>query len=118
MVDADTALIVARVMRETALVAREYGVTLQDKGFCSAEFVSASENAPVKMVQAYGETIRAEAPQFRQSILQYANRGRRLEVAETLGYTLEPGSRLGVPAPTLELCCRVLGTVSRAAGNV
>ena len=116
MVDADTALIAARVMRETAAVAIRHGITLQDGGFTSEAFISASEEDAVKAVQADGEKRRASAPGFRQSILQDADRNRRLEVNETLDYTLTMAAELGVATPTLDLCCRILRVVSRAAG--
>jgi len=68
-------------------------------------------------VRADGEARRASSPAFRQSILQDADRNRRLEVNETLDYTLELAAELGVATPTLELCCRVLRAVSRAAAD-
>ncbi|MFL6579111.1 MAG: ketopantoate reductase family protein [Burkholderiales bacterium] len=114
--DADTALIAARIMRETAAVASKHGVTLQDSGFSSTKFLNASEEDAIKAVQAHGEKMRVTAPDFRQSILQDADRNRRLEVHETLDYTLMLATRLGVATPTLDLCCRVLRAVSRAAG--
>jgi 2-dehydropantoate 2-reductase len=116
MFDADTALIAARVMRETATVAIRHGVQLQDSGFTSKAFLNASEEDAVKAVQADGEKRRTSAPGFRQSILQDADRNRRLEVHETLDYTLTLAKELGVAVPTLDLCCRVLRVVSRAAG--
>ena len=116
MFDADTALIAARVMRETAAVAIRHGVKLQDSGFASEAFISASEEDAIKAVQAHGERMKASAPGFRQSILQDADRNRRLEVNETLDYTLALARELGVAVPTLDLCCRVLRVVSRAAG--
>lgn len=116
MLDADTAPIAARVMRETAAVAIRHGVKLQDSGFTSRAFIDGSEEDAVRMVQAYGEDRRVGAPTFRQSILQDADRGRRLEVNETLDYTLQLAAELRVPTPTLDLCCRVLRVVSRAAG--
>lgn len=116
MVDADTALIAARVMRETAAVAIRHGIKLQDSGFTSKGFLDASEEDAVKAVQADGEKRKTSAPGFRQSILQDADRNRRLEVNETLDYTLALAVKLGVATPTLDLCCRVLRVVSRAAG--
>jgi 2-dehydropantoate 2-reductase len=115
LADADTALIAARVMRETAAVAIRHGVTLQDNGFTSLEFINGSEKLAVKAVQAHGEKMKASAPDFRQSILQDADRNRRLEVNETLDHTLTLALELGVPTPTLDLCCRILRVVSRAA---
>jgi 2-dehydropantoate 2-reductase len=115
MLDADTALIAARVMRETAAVATRHGVKLQDSGFTSEAFINASEAEAIKAVQAHGEKMRTSAPGFRQSILQDADRNRRLEVNETLDYTLALAKDLGVAVPMLDLCCRVLRVVSRAA---
>jgi 2-dehydropantoate 2-reductase len=115
MLDADTALIAARVMRETAAVAIRHGVKLQNSGFTGEAFIDASEAEAIKAVQAHGEKMRTSAPGFRQSILQDADRNRRLEVNETLDYTLALAKELGVAVPTLDLCCRVLRVVSRAA---
>jgi len=116
MLDPDTALIAARVMRETAAVATKHGVKLQDSGFTSNAFLNANEDEATKAVQADGEKRRVNSPGFRQSILQDADRNRRLEVHETLDYTLALAKELGVAVPTLDLCCRVLRVVSRAAG--
>lgn len=114
MSDADTAPLVARAMRETARVAIAHGVRLQDAGFSSKTFIEGSEADAIAAVQAHGERMRVNAPGFRQSILQDADRNRRLEVNETLAYTLELGAQLGIATPTLDLCCRVLRAVSRA----
>jgi 2-dehydropantoate 2-reductase len=116
LADADTALIATRIMRETAAVAIRHGVRLQVSGFTSDEFINASEEDAVKAVQAHGEKQMVSAPTFRQSILQDADRNRRLEVNETLSHTLALATDLGVATPTLDLCCRVLRVVSRAAG--
>jgi len=62
---------------------------LQDSGFTSAAFMNGSEADAVKAVQAHGEKMKANSPAFRQSILQDADRNRRLEVHETLDYTLK-----------------------------
>jgi len=114
MADADTAPLAARVMRETAAVAMRHGIKLQDNAFSSRAFIEGSEEDAIKAVQAHGERMRVNAPEFRQSILQDADRNRRLEVHETLDYTVALGKELGVPTPTLDLCCRVLRVVSRA----
>lgn len=113
--DPDTALLAARVMRETAAVAMRHGVKLIDSGFSGTAFCNGTEADAIKAVQAQGEKLRVNAPAFRQSILQDADRNRRLEVNETLSHTLALAQELGVPAPTLDLCCRVLRVVSRAA---
>ncbi|MBI1397793.1 MAG: 2-dehydropantoate 2-reductase [Betaproteobacteria bacterium] len=114
LTDVDTAPLAARVMRETAAVAVRHGVALQDSGFSSRAFVEGSEEDAIAAINAHGEKLRANAPEFRQSILQDADRNRRLEVGETLDHTLALARDLGVPTPTLDLCCRVLRAVSRA----
>ena len=115
LVDPDTALLAVRVMRETAAVAQRLNVSLIDAPLTSAALLHRNEAEAVKIVQAFGENLKGNAPGLRQSILQDADRGRRLEVDETLDYTLTLATRLGVPTPTLELCCRVLRMVSRSA---
>ena len=115
LADPDTALLAARVMRETAAVAQRLNVTLIDAGLTSAALAHRSEAEAVKIVQAFGEKLKTSAPDLRQSILQDADRGRRLELDETLDHTLTLATRLGVPTPTLAICCRVLRMVSRSA---
>ena len=115
LLDPDTALIAARVMRETAAVALRHGIELLDSGFSARMLIHGSEAEAMSLVQAHGEKLRTTAPGFRQSILQDADRGRQLEVNETLSHTLALARRLNVYTPTLDLCCRVLRVVSRAA---
>ncbi len=80
--------------------------------------LSLEQEDAIRAVQAHGERMRVNAPGFRQSILQDADRNRRLEVNETLDYTLALGRELGVATPTLDLCCRVLRAVSRANASL
>ena len=115
LLDPDTALLAIRVMRETAAVAQHLGIALIDAALTSAALLHRSEAEAMKIAQAWGEHVRATAPDLRPSMLQDAERGRRLEVNETLGYTLTLANRLNLPAPTLDLCCRVLRMVSRSA---
>ena len=115
LLDPDTALLATRVMRETATVAQHLGIALIDAALTSAALLHRSEAEAVKITQAWAEKVKAATPDLRPSILQDAERGRRLEVDETLGYTLTLANRVNLPAPTLDLCCRVLRMVSRSA---
>lgn len=114
--DPDTAVLAVRVMRETAAVARHLGIPLIDAALTSAAMLHRSEAEAVVIAQAWAEHLRVTAPDIRPSLLQDAERGRRLEIDETLDHTLALANRFDVPAPTLELCCRVLRMVSRSAG--
>ena len=96
-------------MRETAAVAQHLGITLIDAQLTSAALRHRSEAEAVKITQAFAENLKATAPALRQSILQDADRGRRLEVDETLDYTLTLATRLGLPAPTA--LCRSRGLI-------
>ena len=110
----ETALVAARVMRETAAVARALGVHLDASGMARAEVLHGSESAAVTALLDQGQRMRQDAPRFRQSILQDADRGRPLEVDETLGYTLKEAERLQLATPTLDYCCRILRGISAA----
>ena len=110
----ETALIAARVMRETATVAGALGIDLDPTGMARAEVLQGTEAEAVDALLDQGRRMRANAPLFRQSILQDADRGRPLEVNETLGHTQSEGARLGVATPTLDFCCSVLRVVSAA----
>ena len=107
--DPDTARIGARVMRETGMLAARLGIPLEDRPpLPSATVVASSEDQAVEVLQAIGATLRERAPQMRQSALQDVQRGRRIEVEETLGYTRTKAAELGLALPTVETCYRLL----------
>jgi 2-dehydropantoate 2-reductase len=64
-------------------------------------------------VLRFGALLAERAPAHRVSTLQDLERGRRLEVEETLGYAVRKGVELGVPVPTVETCYRLLAGVNR-----
>jgi 2-dehydropantoate 2-reductase len=111
----DTAVIVARLIRETGLLAAQLGIACEDRGplpvktLCSVPLAEA-----VAIIRRLGETMAAQAPAHKISTLQDLERGRRLEFAETLGYAVRKGAELGVPLPTLETCYRLIAAVNPA----
>jgi 2-dehydropantoate 2-reductase len=113
--DVDSALITARVMRETASVAAALGVAIEDRApFPSGQVSQGTEDEAVAVLNQAGETLRGNAPQHRMSTLQDVERGQRLEIEETLGHTLQEGKRLGVPVSTVETCYRLLSSIDRS----
>jgi 2-dehydropantoate 2-reductase len=60
------------------------------------------------MMQAQGATA------HKVSMLQDLERGRRLEVEETLGYAVRKGAELGLQLPTVETCYRLIRGIDRA----
>ncbi len=113
--DEDSARIAARIMRETASLAAALGIPLQDTPpIPSAQISLGTEDEAVALLNAIGRTFQERAPQHRMSTLQDVERGQRLEIEETLGYTVSEAERLGVPVPTVETCYRLLSSIDRS----
>jgi 2-dehydropantoate 2-reductase len=112
--DPDGALLMARVMRELEDVAARLQIPLDDAGplpikaVCSGTLAEAIEH-----VQRFGARLAQRAPAHKISTLQDLERGRRLEVEETLGYAVRKGAELGVPLPAIDTCYRLLSGVNR-----
>jgi 2-dehydropantoate 2-reductase len=53
------------------------------------------------------------APNHRWSSLLDLERGRKLEIDETLGYAVAEAKKLGVPVPTLEVCYSIVSGINR-----
>jgi len=112
--DPDGALLMARLMRELGDIATRLGIPLEDTGpipiktLCSGSLPEAIEH-----VQRAGAVFSERAPAHKMSALQDLERGRRLEVEETLGYALRKGAELDISLPTVETCYRLLAGVNR-----
>ena len=112
--DPDCALVFARIAREIAAIADASGITVEDSGpFPVKAWVSGTEEEAVSKLQELGAVFEATAPDHRVSPLQDLERGRRLEIDETLGYVLAEARRLDVPAPNLEMCYRLCSGINR-----
>ena len=112
--DAGCALIWARVMREVAAIAEKKGIPLEDTGpFPVKAVVNGSEEEAVSALRELGAKFEATAPNHRMSALQDLERGQRLEIDETMGHAVEEARRLGIPAPTLEMCYSLCKGINR-----
>ena len=111
----DTAAVMARLVRETGLLAAKLGVPLEDreplpiKTLCSVLLSEA-----VTTIRQFGRVMEARAPAHKVSTLQDLEQGRRLEVEETLGYAVRKGAELGIPLPTMETCYRLIASINRS----
>src|SRR2546426_2249649 len=111
----DTAAVMARLVRETGLLAAKLGVPLEDreplpiKTLCSVPLSEA-----VTTIRQVGRVMEARAPAHKGSTLQDLEQGRRLEVEETLGYAVRKGAELGIPLPTMETCYRLIASINRS----
>jgi 2-dehydropantoate 2-reductase len=70
----------------------------------------------VAVLQGIGASLREHALQMRQSALQDVERGRRLEVEETLGYTLRRAAEVGLAMPTIAMCYELLSGLNDFLG--
>ncbi len=114
LLDPDSALICARIMREIAAIAGERKIPLADCGVFPVEaVVTGSEEQAVTALIELGEFFEKNAPDHRMSALQDLEHGRRLEIDETLGYSAAEARRFGIQVPTLEMCYSLLSGINR-----
>src|SRR5262249_31709618 len=59
-----------------------------------------------------GDQLASQAPTAKISTLQDVERGKRLEVDETLGYAVRQSAALGIPTPTMEVCYKLLAGIN------
>jgi 2-dehydropantoate 2-reductase len=115
LADEDSALLLARLVREVAALAHAIGVALTDRAVLpTASICAAPERAAVTLVQQAGEEFRLKAPGHRMSSLQDVEAGRPLEVNETLGYACDKARELGLDLPLLECFRGLIAAIDRA----
>jgi len=117
--DPDHAYLLVGLLREVAAIPQKLGIALEDippiplKTLCSVPFEEA-----VEQIHAMGRHFESAAPAHKMSTLQDLERGRRLEVEETLGYAVRKARELGLETSTLETCYRLLAGIARFADAV
>src|SRR5262249_61548274 len=79
------------------------------KTLCSVPLAEA-----VAAVRHFGREMEARAPTHKHAALQDLERGRRLEVEETLGYAVRKGAELGITLPTMDTCYRLIAGINWA----
>ena len=104
LTDPDCALVLTRLVREVAAIAKAAGVTLinEDTLLPLQGILSGSEDAAVQAVLQAGRDFQRNAPNHRMSSLQDLEAGRPLEIQETLGYAVQRARQLQQPAPLLD----------------
>jgi 2-dehydropantoate 2-reductase len=109
--DGDTALIMARIVREAGTLARAQGIELVDvASLPAATLCRQSEAEAQATVQQVGAGYSGG---HKVSALQDVEAGRPLEVEETLGFAIARGRELGLAMPTLETCYRIISSINR-----
>jgi 2-dehydropantoate 2-reductase len=116
--DPDAALLLVRLTREVATLAKAQGIALtEDRALLPLQTVlGATEAEAVEAVQKIGAQYQSKAPDHRMSGLQDLLAGRPLEIEETFGYTLRKAQQLRVPMPLLETFYHAVRAIDRTRG--
>jgi 2-dehydropantoate 2-reductase len=113
--DPDSALLMARLVRETGALARGLGIRLCDHAVLpTATLCAGSEAEAVALIMNAGREYQTRSPQHRMSALQDIEAGRPLEVNETLGYACDKARELALSLPLLECFRRLIAAADRA----
>ena len=112
--DPDSALVLARLVREMGHLAAALRIELSDRAILpTASLCAGSETEAVRILTRTGVHYRKTAPAHRMSALQDVEAGRPLEVNETLGYALEKARQLGLELPLLDCFRHLIGAIDR-----
>ena len=104
LTDPDCALVLTRLVREVAALAKAAGVTLTTENTLLPlqGILNGSEETAVQAVLQAGRDYQRTAPNHRMSSLQDLEAGRPLEIQETLGYAVQRARQLQQPVPLLD----------------
>lgn len=112
--DVDSARVLARLVREIALLAAAHKVPLSDRApLPVATIVANSEDAAVAAIRTVGARFKTLAPAHRMSSLQDLEAGRPIEVEETLGYAVRLAKQATLSLPLLASFHELIASVDR-----
>jgi 2-dehydropantoate 2-reductase len=117
LTDPDCALVMVRLVREVAGIARAAGVTLttEDTLLPLQGILNGPEDAGVQAVMQAGRDFQRNAPNHRLSSLQDLEAGRPLEIEGTLGYAVRQARQLHQPVPLLESLYHLAVAIDRTS---
>jgi 2-dehydropantoate 2-reductase len=114
LLDPDSALLHARLVRELGTLAKASGIPLTDDSLLPvASMCSGSEEQAVEAVMRAGQDFKTRVPDHRMSSLQDLDAGRALEVEYTLGHAARKAASLGLDLPLLEASYRLAASIDR-----
>jgi 2-dehydropantoate 2-reductase len=113
--DPDCALVLVRLVREVAGIAKAAGVqlTTEDTLLPLQGILGDSTDAAVQAVLQAGRHFQSNSPDHRLSSLQDLEAGRPLEIQETLGYAVRRAQELQQPAPLLDALYHLAVAIDR-----
>ena len=108
-----TASIMAAMVCEMAQLATAQGIALEDMAFFPIKTLSQlALDDMVTHVRQLGAQWATLRPTHKISTLQDVERGKRLEVEETLGYAVRQGAALGLSTPTMDTCYQLIAGIN------
>jgi 2-dehydropantoate 2-reductase len=114
LIDPDSALVLARLVREVGALAAARKIPLSDRSpLPVASLLGVTEGEAVAIIQTLGRRLESNAPEHRLSTLQDLESGRALEIEETLGYAVRSAAQLNLPMPLLECFYRLVRGIDR-----
>ena len=107
--------LMVKIVREMGAIARARKITIIDQSpLPVAGLLRVSDDEAVARITALGTDWLRDAPAHRMSSLQDLERGKRLEVDETLGHALQIAREQRVAVPTLETCYQLAAGIDAA----
>ncbi|MGC2461790.1 MAG: 2-dehydropantoate 2-reductase [Steroidobacteraceae bacterium] len=102
LIDAGTARVLVRLVREVGMLAAACEVRLSDRAMLPvATICRESEQDAMALLEKFGLDMKSSAPEHRVSTLQDLEAGRPLEVEETLGHAVRKAAQLKLSLPLL-----------------
>lgn len=112
LTDSGSALVLVRLVRETASLAQTLGIELTDQSVLPVATICAgTEGDAVAAVIEVGHDFKLNAGGHRMSSLQDLEAGRPLEIHETLGYVLQQAARHQLSLPLVEAFYYLLSAI-------
>ncbi|HEY6641390.1 ketopantoate reductase family protein [Povalibacter sp.] len=103
LADPDTAVLLARTVREMGGLASAKGIALNDQALLPvASMCRGTEAEAIETIRRAGEAFKTKVPDHRMSALQDINAGRPLEIDDTVGEALRVAARHGLAMPVQE----------------
>lgn len=110
--DPHSAHFAIEMIREAAAIATAEGVQVDDSGpLPAAKICEGDDAAALAILQQMGAKLLKGAPNHRMSALQDLERGKRLEVDETLGYLMQLAQKHTIAVPALKQAWRLVKAI-------
>jgi 2-dehydropantoate 2-reductase len=119
LTDPESALVLARLIREMGVLVRLLGIELTDESVLPvATICRDTEEGAVGSIIKIGRKFEQNSPQHRMSSLQDLEARRPLEIHETLGYAVQRATQCQVKLPLVEAFYRLISAIDRTESRI